>query len=142
MSFAFKIWDQANDGQTMAIRAANVSVLQRLSVECTGPDAAGNWENLADYLNHARVATAEPIPYVRNVDLLWASPAIALPNRYSQDRRFRVTYSGRLRGRGGFASQGYCIVDPAWNGALQPHHRQPITVEWYRGDARDLIVVS
>jgi hypothetical protein len=141
MAFAFKIWDQANDGQTMAIRVENTNELRRLSRECTGPDAAGNWDSLADYLDHARTATAEPIPYVRNVDVLWTNPAIVLPNQYSQDRRFRVTYTGRVRTRGGFASQGYCVLDPAWNGALQPHHQQPITVEWYSGDLRDLVVV-
>ena len=142
MPFAFKVWDQANDGQTMALRVSDVDELVRLATVCTGADAAGNWPSLDAYLTHAGAAEIEPAPYVRNVDLLWLNPAIALPNPYCQNRRFRVTYTGRVRQAGGFASQGYCIVDPAWNRVLQPHHQDAITVEWYPGDDRDLIVVT
>lgn len=142
MPFSFKIWDQANDGQTMAIRVEDVAELQRLSAVCIGEDAAGNWSSLADYLSHSATAATEPIPYVRDVDVLWQDPAIGLPSNYSQTRRFRVTYTGRARVSGGFASQGYCVLDPVWNAALQPHHQQPITVEWYAGNQRDLLVVG
>lgn len=104
-------------------------------------DAAGNWPSLDAYLTHAAAAGIEPVPYVRNVDVLWRNSQIALPYVYCQDRRFRVTYTGRQRQGGGFASQGYCVVEPAWNAALQPHHQDPLTVEWHPGAHRDLIVV-
>lgn len=140
--FIFKIWDQAHDGQTMAIRVENVDELKQLAAICTGPDAAGNWESLEEYLAHAETASTEPIPYVRDVDVLWQHPGIALPYRYGQHRRFRVIYTGRGRLGGGFSSQGYCVLDPAWNSALQPHHQVPVSVEWHPGDDRDLIVVT
>jgi len=141
VEFAFKVWDQSNDGQTMAIRVETTDELRRLARACAGPDAAGNWSDLSEYLDHAAQATAEPAPYVRNVDVYWHDHVIALPYRHSQNRRFRVTYSGRVRSAGGFDSQGYCVVDPAWNRALQPHHQRPIVVEWHSGVDRDLIVV-
>jgi hypothetical protein len=143
VGFDFKIWDQANDGQTMAIRVDTVDELLRLSAVSTGPDIAGNWENLRDYLDHAAAAAAEPVPYVRHVDILWQlDPDVVVPSPYSQNRRFRVTYTGRVRTGGGFASQGYCVVDPMWNAALQPHHQRPIQVEWHRGENQDLLVVG
>lgn len=36
MTFAFKVWDQANDGQTMALRVNDVDELARLAEVCTG----------------------------------------------------------------------------------------------------------
>jgi hypothetical protein len=141
VAFAFKVWDQANDGQTMAIRVEDVDELERLAQVCTGPDAAGNWPSLREYLDFAAHATSEPVPFVRNVDVLWLNQQIALPSGYSQSRRFRVTYSGRVRASGGFACQGYCVVEPAWNAWLQPHHQHPIAVDWHSGIDRDLILV-
>ena len=142
VAFDFKIWDQANDGQTMAVRVESVDELRRLADACMGPDAAYNWESLRDYLDFATGATSEPIPYVRYVDVLWRlDPEIVVPTPYSQNRRFRVTYTGRARVGGGFASQGYCVLDPAWNIALQPHHQRPVKVEWHPGSDRDLLVV-
>ena len=141
MRFAFKIWDQANDGQTMGVRVDSVVELDRLAGVCVGPDAAGNWGSLREYLDYSSDATLEPVPYVRDVDVLWLCSGIVLPYVYCQHRRFRVTYTGRLRAAGGFASQGYCIVDPAWNSTLQPHHQEPLAVEWHTGEGRDLMVV-
>lgn len=142
MAFDFKVWDQANDGQTMAIRVEDVDELRRLADVCTGPDAAYNWDSLGAYLDFAAGATSEPIPYVRHVDVLWRlDPEIVVSAPYSQSRRFRVTYTGRVRTSGGFASQGYCVLDPSWNVALQPHHHRPVRVEWHPGSGRDLVVV-
>lgn len=126
----------------MAIRVEDLAELQRLASVCTGDDAAGNWSSLSDYLNHAAIAATEPVPYVRDVDVLWLGPPLGLPGNYCQDRRFRVTYAGRVRAGGGFASQGYCVLDPAWNVGLQPHHQVPITVEWHGGADRDLLVIG
>ncbi len=142
MTLAFKIWDQANDGATMAIRAADTGELAKLAEVCVGEDIAGSWSNLQQYLDQTAQASDPPDPYVRVVDVLWTCTRIVLPSTYSQARRFRVTYTGRRREEGGFASQGYCVLDPAWNGALQPHHQEPISVEWHAGGDRDLIVVS
>lgn len=126
----------------MALRVADVDELARLATVCTGGDAAGNWASLDAYLQHAATAATEPVPYVRNVDVLWLNQAITPPGPYCQNRRFRVTYTGRARQAGGFASQGYCVVEPAWNSVLQPHHQDAISVDWYPGVDRDLIVVT
>lgn len=142
MAFAFKVWDQANDGGTMAIRAKNVREIARLANVCTGPSSDGAWPDLATYLTAAKQATKPPKPYRRAVDTLWLDGAIAVPLPYCPTRGFEVTYTGVVRKGGGFSSQAYCIIDPKWNASLRPHKNRPITVEWYRGKARDLIVVG
>lgn len=140
--FHFKVWDQSNDGQTMAVRAANVDVLAALAAVCNQPDMTGNWDSLQDYLNAAATAAASPAPYVRPVDVLWGRAGLGVPQwSMCHDRRFRVTYSGNVRAGGGFAVQGYSIVDPAWNAQLQPHHQHDIQVRYIPGPHRDLIVV-
>ena len=125
----------------MAIRAADTAELQRLSRICSGPDVDGNWQSLADYLAAASTAQAEPLPYVRLVDVLWEDARVRTPLAYSQDRRFRVTYTGRLRTRGGFSSQGYCVLDPSWEQALRPYEFLRIQVDYFAGTGRDLVVV-
>jgi hypothetical protein len=141
MAFAFKIWDQSNDGNTMAIRVSNTEELDRLATVCTGEDAAGVWSSLRNYLDAGATAQQRPEPYHRNVDILWLEPSPALPFPYCQSRGFEVTYTGEMHTGGGFSSQGYCIVAPAWNAALRPHEKQEISAEWYRGADRDLVVV-
>lgn len=140
--FEFNIWDQSNDGATMAIRAASVDVVAQLAQACPDPDVHGHWASLQDYLNHAAQATQPPSPFVRNVDALWGPTQFGVPAwSICRNRRFRVTYSGNARAGGGFAVQAYVVVDPAWNDDLQPHHQTPIQVRYLPGPDRDLIVV-
>lgn len=140
--YYFKVWDQANDGQTMAIRVADVNVLAAFAAVCSGPDMAGHWGSLQDYLNAAATATQPPIPYVRPVDVLWQRAGVGVPHwSVCFDRRLRVTYAGSIRVSGGFASQGYIVVDPAWNTALQPFDKHLLQVRYCAGPGRDLLVV-
>lgn len=141
MTFSFKIWDQGNAGDPMAIRVDGVAELRRLARLLTGPDAALNWPSLGDYLAYSATATGLPTPFVRRIDVLWESAAPRVPTPYCQDRMFRVTYTGRLRARGGYASQGYCYLDPAWAHDLQPFRHGGLVVDVFPGADRDLFVV-
>jgi hypothetical protein len=141
VAFDFKVWDQARDGHTMAVRVSDINELRRLSRLGLGPDVGGSWTSLADYLSAAAAATVEPAPYVRWIDVLWDDPRVAVPSHYSQRRRFRVTYSGRVRTRGGFSSQAYLVVDPTWEPALRAHDGLALRVDYFVGDDRDLLVV-
>lgn len=140
--YSFKVWDQSNDGQTMAIRAVDVDALAELSTGCSQPDMAENWDSLQHYLDNAATASVAPIPYVRPVDVLWERAGVGVPQwSLCQDRRLRVTYSGNVRASGGFASQAYVVLDPAWNLALRPFDKEPLQVRYFAGPRRDLLVV-
>jgi hypothetical protein len=141
MPFEFKIWNQGNDGQTMGIRVRNVTELKRLTSACTEPDLSGRWTNLADYLQAARNATSEPPPFVRLVQVIWLSPQGYGAARNFTGRTFVVTYTGPMRAAGGFASQGYCTVDPQGYPLLRNLHRRPIRVEYIADPAQDVLVV-
>lgn len=141
MTFSFKIWDQGSLGDPMAIRVSGVAELRRLAKLMNGPDAGSNWPSLASYLAFSATAKSPPTPFIRLIDVLWENSTPAMPTPFCQDRAFRVTYTGWRRRTGGFASQGYCYLDPAWAIALRPHHRQAIFVDVYPGTGRDLFVV-
>lgn len=141
MAFVFNIWNQGNDGQTMGIRVRNFTELRRLATACTQPDLAGRWTSLTDYLEAARSATSEPAPYVRLVQVIWLNPLGYGTARHFPGRTFVVTYTGTMRANGGFASQGYCIVDPQGYPLLGAFHRNPIQVEYIADPSQDLIVV-
>lgn len=141
MTFAFKIWDQGSTGDPMAIRVDGVAEVGRLARTVTGPDAGANWPSLAAYLRNSATAKSPPVPFVRLVDVLWEFAAPAMPAPYCQDRVLRVTYTGWVRKSGGFASQAYCYLDPAWAAALRPFHRTAIRVDVHPGAGRDLLVV-
>lgn len=141
MPFQFKVWNQGNDGQTMGIRVRNVAELRRLAAACTQPDLTGRWGSLGDYLAAANAATAEPAPYARLVQVVWLNTLGYNVLRNFSGRTFVVTYTGPMRTAGGFASQGYCIVDPNGYPVLGPLHRQPIRVEYIADSAQDVLVV-
>lgn len=141
MAYPFVIWNQANDGKTMGIRVRDVDVLVQLPDACRGSDIAGNWNSLEEYLNEAATALQPPIPYVRLVDIVWLNTKPFGEARLAQDRRFRVTYTGNVRTSGGFASQGYSIVEPEGAAQLLPLHQTSIQVEYLAGAGRDAIVV-
>jgi len=69
--FDFKIWNQANDGTTMGIRAASVSVVAEMSPHFDRPSKDGMYRTLAEYLARLNEATTTPSPYRRSVDVLW-----------------------------------------------------------------------
>ena len=141
MSFQFKVWNQGNDGETMGIRVNNVTELRRLATACKQPDLAGRWANLTHYLRAAQNATSEPQPYTRLIHVVWLNTLGYGTIRNFPGRTFVVTYTGPMRVSGGFASQGYCIVDAQGYSLLGAHHRRPIKVEYISDPAQDLVVV-
>lgn len=141
MPFEFKVWNQGNDGQTMGIRVKNVFELSRLASACVQPDITGHWASLTDYLSAARRATSEPRPYVRLVQVVWLNTLGYRTQRYFSGRTFVVTYTGPMRTAGGFASQGYCIVDPQGYPQLGRLHRRPVRAEYIADPAQDIIVI-
>lgn len=137
----FKIWDQGNDGNTMGIRVKDTAELNRLKSRVTGMDLAGVYPNLTAYLNNAAASTSHPQPYSRLVNVVWLnakgySNPIVFPSR-----TFVVTYTGNVRQSGGFASQGYVIVDPVGFANLGTHHRDAIDVEYISSPGLDTLVV-
>ena len=141
MAHRFKIWDQGNDGNTMAIRVENMHALRRLAQSCTAQDIAGNYGNLQEYIVAASRANTPPLPYPRFVDVVWLNMTGYDEYRYFPHRTLVVTYSGNRRQNGGFASQGYCIIDPNGYPHLAAHHRSPILVEYVANTLRDALVV-
>lgn len=140
--FRFKIWNQGNDGNTMGIRVADVSELDRMRVACTEPSLGGRWSNLDQYLQHAASATTQPDPsYSRIVNVVWLR-ALGYPSPITfNGRTFVVTYTGNARVSGGFASQGYCITDPHGYPLLAAHHQTDLIVQYIPGSFGDTIVV-
>jgi len=137
----FKVWDQGNDGSTMGIRVKDVAELNKLSHKVTGMDLAGTYANMAAYLKAAASAKSPPQPYSRLVSVVWLnamgySNPIVFPGR-----TFVVTYSGNIRQSGGFASQGYVIIDPAGFANLGSHHRDPVDVVYISSAGMDTLVV-
>lgn len=141
--FDFKIWNQANDGTTMGIRAADVNVVAQIGFHFDRPSNCGTYVSLGQYLTRLSTATAHPLPYRRPVDVLWKSAIGYLSHRYFTDRVLEVTYTGDLRQGGGFAAQCYVIVDPQGFAILGQHHTVPITVVVVPGTSgRDLLEVT
>lgn len=140
--YRFKVWDQSNDGKTMAIRVADTAELDKLRAHCTGHCMSGVWGSLSAYLVAAAKAKKPPDHFTRQVDVLWLKKGLGLlPWSICHNRTFRVLNTGNVKAKGGFASQAYVILDPAWNALLQPHHKKPIQVRYLPGPWTDLLVV-
>lgn len=143
MAFRFKIWDQGHDGSTMGIRVRDLEELRKLASVCTSPDMRGRYTDLRNYLAEAEQSTEEPPdPYVRLVDVVWFSELGYNSNMYFVGRRFLVTYTGTERQSGGFACQGYCIVDERGYSDLKPHEGQQVKVDYIASSTSDAIVVQ
>ncbi len=141
--FDFKIWNQANNGTTMGIRAADVNVVAQLVPQFNRGSDDGVYGALGHYLSALAVAPTPPIPYRRSVDILWRTAIGYGSHRYFTDRVLEVTYTGNVRQSGGFAAQCYVIVDPNGFQALISHHTVPITVVVVPGvGGRDLLEVT
>jgi len=141
MPFQLYIYNHSNDGQTVALRA-HQDVVRALATACTGGDENVPGRTLADYIQECDTAMSRPESFFRNVDIAWNHPTIALPSRYSNERRFRVTYSGNVRPSGGIAFEAYCVVDPLWFAQLMLLVQTPIQVEYLVGVRRDLLLVN
>ena len=142
MPFKFKIWDQGNDGSTMAIRVKNVKELAKFAGACTQPDLSGKYPNLGAYLSKAAKAKgAPPTPYTRLLHVVWLNSKGYKAPQFFPGRTLVVTYTGPEKTKGGYASQCYCIIDPVGFAALKKHHRQPISVEYVAGASGDALVV-
>jgi hypothetical protein len=137
----FKIWDQGNDGSTMGIRVSDTRELNKLRPHVTGTDLSGIYADLADYLRRAAAANLPPTPYSRLVNVVWLNAKGYPSPLVFPARTFVVTYTGNVRQSGGFASQGYVIVDPAGFANLGHHHRDPIEVEYITSAGVDTLVV-
>jgi hypothetical protein len=138
----FKIWDQARDGATMAIRVVDVDALENFANSCTMPDIDRNWNSLRDYLDAASIAIHEPAPYGREVDVIWGGDGLGVPQwSVCQDRRLRVIYSGRPSVTGGISSQCYIVLDPAWADALRQHNNQQLNVIYHAGNVHDTLII-
>ncbi len=141
--FDFMIWNQANNGTTMGIRAADVNVVAQLGQQFSRSSDDGLYGSLSQYLSIIAVAQTPPAPYRRSVDILWRTAIGYGSHRYFTDRVLEVTYTGNVRQSGGFAAQCYVIVDPNGFQALGPHHTVPITVVVVPGNGgRDLLEVT
>lgn len=141
MAHKFKIWDQGNDGRTMGIRVTTTTELRRLAPSVSGPDLGGRWPNLQAYLRAASTATTSPPPYSRLVSVVGLSAlGYARPTVFP-GRTFVSTYTGNVRQSGGFASQGYVIVDAVGFPNLGRHHLTPIDVEYITCAGMDTLVV-
>jgi hypothetical protein len=143
MSFRFKIWDQANDGKTIGLRASDNSEIQKLGQHLIGADAFNEWESLSGFLQCLSQAESPPERFVRIVDILIARNDLGLPKwSLCQKRKFSFTYSGLVRKGGGFAAQAYVILEPAWTSTLICNVGLEIEAEYILGDDRDLIILS
>jgi len=137
----FKIWDQGNDGSTMSIRVKDTLELNKLKSKVTGVDLSGMYTNLNDYLRRAATANLPPAPYSRLVNVVWLNAKGYPKPLVFPARTFVVTYTGNVRQAGGFASQGYVIVDPTGFANLGRHHRDAIEVEYITSAGVDTLVV-
>lgn len=140
--FAFKVWNQGNDGNTMGIRAADVSVVAQLGPAINRPSEDQVYASLSQYLTAVGSGSVAPPPYRRRVDVLWRTAIGYGSHRYFPDRILEATYSGNVRQIGGFAAQCYVLVDPQGFAALGLHHTVPITVTVVPGTIRDLLEVT
>jgi hypothetical protein len=141
--FNFKIWNQANNGTTMGVRAADGNVVAQLGPQFNRASDDGEYRSLDQYLSTIAVAPTPPPPYRRSVDILWRTAIGYGIHRYFTNRIMEVTYTGNVRQSGGFAAQCYVIVDPNGFQPLGSHHTVPITVVVVPGiGGRDLLEVT
>ncbi len=141
MPHPFNIFNWANDNRTMAISIDSAD-LPGLTTQCNQPDGGGNYPNLAAYIAAADAAGAiPPDSFFRPVDVVWLNLAGYGTPQYFPNRAFVATRTGNPRAGGGFATRGYCIIDPQGYPILSPHHRAPIQAEYISTALRDVIVV-
>lgn len=140
MHLNLRLDDQARQGHIVSIDF-RVAELDQLAVEMVGSDLSGLYASLRDFLNAADAAVTPPESYFRHVDVLWQHPGVATPTALATDRRFVASYNGPRRQRGGFATQGYLVLEPAWETALLPHLGMPLAVDYFAGGGHDLMVV-
>jgi len=140
MRLNLRLDDQARQGHIVSIDF-RVAELVQLATEMTGPDISGFHASLAEFLHTADTAGSPPDTYFRNVDVLWRHSTIATPSALGCDRRFAASYNGPLRAKGGYATQGYLVLPPAWEAALLPHLGTALEVDYFAGTTHDLMVV-
>lgn len=142
MSHSFKIWNQSNDQQTMAIRVWDVNELATMAGAYAAPSDDGSYGSLQDFLNHLNTAAAPLEPYRRTVDVFWNTSLGYGGRRFFAGRVLEATRSGNMRDSGGYSAQCYVMVDPEGFASLGPFHMVPISVDIIPGGARDLLVVT
>jgi len=141
MPHPFNIFNWSNDNRTMAI-SIDAPNLPALAAQCNQADLAGNWPNLAALIAAANAAgTIPPDSFCRPVDVVWMNLAGYGTPQYFPNRTFVGTRTGDPRVNGGFATRGYCIIDPRGYPVLEPFHRTPIQAEYISTALRDVIVV-
>jgi hypothetical protein len=117
--FRFKIWDQARDNSTIGLRVTDFPELNALATHLLAPDVYGTWTSLQAYLDASLVASSPVERYTREVDVLVQRADLGIPQwSFCQRRRLCAVYTGRERQSGGFSSQCYVILDPAWTSLL------------------------
>ena len=142
MSYQFKIWNQSNDAQTMAIRAQDVNTLAKIASSYNAPSTDGQYNSLGNFLNQLNSASSPLSPYRRSVDVFWNTALGYGKRKLFADRVIEATYTGTIRQSGGFAAQCYVMIDPGGYGALGQFHLVPITVAIVPGGPRDLLIVT
>lgn len=142
MPHPFKIWNQSNDGKTMAIRCESTTSLADLASQYMVPSDDGVYTSLQEFINRLNTATSPLPPYRRAVDVYWNTAIGYGAPRLFADRTLEATYTGNQRQGGGFAAQCYVMIDPDGFQALGPLHLAPITVTIILGGPRDLLVVT
>lgn len=133
MRLNLRLEDQARQNQIVSVDF-RVAELRDLATEMTGLDLSGLYISLRHFLETADAATSPPYSFFRNVDVLWQHPTIRTPSPLACDRRFVASYNGPLRQQGGYSTQGYLVLDPAWETTLSPHLGLPIRSGLLRRD--------
>lgn len=143
MDIRVKVWDQANDGKTIGLRIADNAEISKLANYLTGSEAFDEWSSLSEFLDHLSQAQIPPERFVRLVDVLVGRSDLTLPKwSLCQTRKLSFTYSGLARKGGGYASQAYVILEPAWTQSLSSHVGVELQAQYVNGTDRDLIILN
>ncbi len=142
MPHSFKIWNQSNDGKTMAIRAEDVATVDEIARSYTVPSNDGLYTSLSNFVAQLGGATQHLSPYRRTVDVFWNTALGYDGPKYFADKTLESTYTGNMRQGGGYAAQCYVMIDPDGFGILGQFHLVPISVAIIPGEPRDLLVVT
>ena len=142
MSYSFKIWDQSHDGKTMAVRIFDLDELRRIASSHLGRSDDGVYPSFGSFVSSAGAAASPLSPYRITIDVYWATNFGYGKHRYFAQRVFEATYTGNLRISGGYAVQGYVMIDPDGFSNIGSSHLLPISVDIISGPIRDLLVVT
>lgn len=143
MSIAFKIHDQGHDDSTIAARVENTSELENLAEYCIESDLAGVYTNLQEYLATANAApSTPPYPYTRLVDIVWMNQIGYEQYKFFPDRILVVSYSGRMRVSGGYASQCYVVIDPNGFDILSGHVGEILDGVYVSNPKKDVLILQ